>query len=96
MLGLVAFGQIPQLVAPKAKSFGIRVVVLTILTFPEKCSSARAWNVVEFDELVKISDYISIHTPLMPATHHLFNADVFSRMKPTAYRDQHSARADHR
>jgi D-3-phosphoglycerate dehydrogenase len=40
---------------------------------------------VEFEELVKISDYISIHTPLMPATHHLFNADVFRRMKPSAY-----------
>jgi D-3-phosphoglycerate dehydrogenase / 2-oxoglutarate reductase len=40
---------------------------------------------VEFDELLKICDYISIHTPLVPATHHLFNADVFRRMKPTAY-----------
>jgi D-3-phosphoglycerate dehydrogenase len=40
---------------------------------------------MEFDELLKISDYISIHTPLVPATHHLFNADVFRRMKPTAY-----------
>jgi D-3-phosphoglycerate dehydrogenase len=40
---------------------------------------------VTFDELLKISDYISIHTPLLPATRHLFNADVLSRMKPTAY-----------
>jgi D-3-phosphoglycerate dehydrogenase / 2-oxoglutarate reductase len=40
---------------------------------------------VEFDKLVKISDYISIHTPLVPATHYLFNAGVFKRMKPTAY-----------
>jgi phosphoglycerate dehydrogenase-like enzyme len=40
---------------------------------------------VEFTELVKVSDYISIHSPLMPETHHLFNADVFRQMKPTAY-----------
>jgi len=40
---------------------------------------------VEFDELVRTSDYISIHAPLIPETHHLFNADVFRRMKPTAY-----------
>jgi phosphoglycerate dehydrogenase-like enzyme len=40
---------------------------------------------VEFNELLKISDYISIHTPLVPATRHLFNADVLRRMKPTAY-----------
>jgi D-3-phosphoglycerate dehydrogenase len=32
-----------------------------------------------------MSDYISIHSPLLPETHHLFNADVFRKMKPTAY-----------
>jgi len=31
-----------------------------------------------------MSDYISIHTPLLPETHHLFNADVFRKMKPGA------------
>ena len=40
---------------------------------------------VDFDELVRISDYISIHTPLLPATHHLFNAEVLRRMKPSSY-----------
>jgi D-3-phosphoglycerate dehydrogenase len=34
---------------------------------------------------VKISDYISIHSPLLPETHHLFNAAVFAKMKPRAY-----------
>jgi len=29
--------------------------------------------------------YISIHSPLLPETHHLFNADVFRKMKPIAY-----------
>jgi D-3-phosphoglycerate dehydrogenase len=47
--------------------------------------SRAAVERVEFDELVKLSDFISIHTPLMPATHHLFNADVFSRMKRGSY-----------
>jgi D-3-phosphoglycerate dehydrogenase len=84
VLGLVAFGQIPQLVAPKAKAFGMRVVTYDPYV-PDEVLSRAAVERVDFDELVKISDYISIHTPLMPATHHLFNADVFSRMKPTAY-----------
>jgi D-3-phosphoglycerate dehydrogenase len=84
VLGLVGFGRIPQLVAPKAKAFGLRVVacdpyvsqVVTAVADVEK---------VEFAELVKVSDYISIHTPLMPETEGLFNADVFREMKPTAY-----------
>ncbi len=84
VLGLVAFGQIPQLVAPKAQAFGIRVV--TYDPYVSKQLAERAGvEQMEFDELLKISDYISIHTPLVPATHHLFNADVFRRMKPTAY-----------
>jgi len=34
---------------------------------------------------VKISDFISIHSPLLPETKGMFNADLFRRMKPTAY-----------
>lgn len=84
VLGLVAFGQIPQLMAPKAKSFGMRVVTYDPY-IPQEVLTKAGVERVEFDELVKVSDYISIHTPLMPATHHMFNADVFKRMKPTAY-----------
>ncbi len=84
VLGLVAFGQIPQLVAPKAKSFGLRVVAYDPYV-PQELFAKAGVDRVEFDELVKISDYISIHTPLMPATNHLFNADVFRKMKSTAY-----------
>jgi D-3-phosphoglycerate dehydrogenase / 2-oxoglutarate reductase len=84
VLGLVAFGQIAQLVAPKAQAFGIRVV--TYDPYVSKQVAERAGvEQVEFEELLKISDYISIHTPLLPATHHLFNADVLRQMKPTAY-----------
>jgi D-3-phosphoglycerate dehydrogenase / 2-oxoglutarate reductase len=84
VLGLVAFGQIPQLVAPKAKSFGMRVVTYDPYVSQDVLAKAGVER-VEFEELVKISDYISIHTPLVPATQHLFNADVFRKMKPTAY-----------
>lgn len=83
-LGLVAFGQIPQLVAPKAQAFGLRVVAYDPYV-PDEVTSRAGVEQVAFEELVGISDYISIHTPLIPATHHLFNADVFRRMKPGAY-----------
>jgi D-3-phosphoglycerate dehydrogenase / 2-oxoglutarate reductase len=83
-LGLVAFGQIPQLVAPKARAFGLRVVAYDPYV-PDEVLSRAGVERVEFDELLRISDYISIHTPLIPATHHLFDAGVFGRMKPGAY-----------
>ncbi len=84
VLGLVGFGRIPQLVAPKAKAFGLRVITYDPFVAKEVFTQAGVEH-VEFDELVEISDYISIHCPLMPETHHLFNGDAFSRMKPTAY-----------
>jgi D-3-phosphoglycerate dehydrogenase len=83
-LGLVGFGRIPQLVAPKAQAFGIKVVAYDPYIERDAFTRARVEK-VEFDELLKVSDYISIHSPLVPETRHLFNADVFRRMKPTAY-----------
>ena len=83
VLGLVGFGRIPQLVAPKAKSFGLRVVTFDPY-IPQSVMEQAGVEGVGFDELVRISDYISIHTPLMPETHHLFGTEVFRKMKPGA------------
>src|SRR6266568_5847386 len=83
VLGLVGFGRIPQLVAPKAKSFGLRVVAFDPYV-PQTVLDQAGVERVEFDQLVRVSDYISIHTPLLPETHHLFNAEVFRKMKPGA------------
>ena len=84
VVGLVGFGRIPQLVAPKAKAFGLKVVAYDPYVPPEVFSRAGVESVT-FAELLKMSDYISVHTPLMPETNRLFRAEVFAQMKPTAY-----------
>jgi D-3-phosphoglycerate dehydrogenase / 2-oxoglutarate reductase len=84
VLGLVGFGRIPQLVAPKAKAFGLKVVAYDPYVPPEVFARAGVEGVA-FADLLKMSDYISIHTPLMPETNRLFRAEVFAQMKPTAY-----------
>lgn len=84
VLGLVGFGRIPQLVAPKAKAFGLKVVSYDPFVSEETMNLAGV-DKVDFFELVSVSDHISIHCPLIPETDRLFNADVFCRMKPTAY-----------
>src|SRR5579863_5436954 len=83
VLGLVGFGRIPQLVAPKAKAFGLRVVTYDPYV-PRAVLDRAGVEPVEFAELLKMSDYISIHTPLLPETHHLFNTEVFRQMKAGA------------
>jgi D-3-phosphoglycerate dehydrogenase / 2-oxoglutarate reductase len=84
VLGLVGFGRIPQLVAPKAQSFGLKVVAYDPLLGREVMERAGVEK-VEFGALVRIADFISIHSPLVAATNHLFNAEVFRQMKPKAY-----------
>jgi D-3-phosphoglycerate dehydrogenase len=84
VVGLVGFGRIPQLVAPKAKAFGLKVVAYDPYVPPDVFARAGV-DGVTFAELLKMSDYISVHTPLMPETNRLFRAEVFAQMKPTAY-----------
>jgi D-3-phosphoglycerate dehydrogenase len=84
VLGLAGFGRIPQLVAPKAKAFGLRVAAHDPYV-PDAVFERAGVESVSFDELLRISDYVSLHCPLTPETRHLFHAGVFSRMKPGAY-----------
>ena len=84
VLGLVAFGQIPQLVAPKAQAFGMQVITYDPYVSDEVLKRANVRR-VELDELIRTSDYISLHCPLTPETKHLFSGDAFQKMKRSAY-----------
>jgi D-3-phosphoglycerate dehydrogenase len=83
-LGLVGFGRIPQLMAPKAQAFGLRVIAYDPHVPPEAFNAAGVAS-VGFAELIQTSDFVSIHAPLMPETRGLFGAAVFRQMKPRAY-----------
>src|SRR6478672_7020246 len=83
VLGLVGFGNIPRALAPKAKAFGLRVVAHDPYMSQEAFAAAGVEG-VSFDRLLEISDFVSIHAPLMPATRGLFNADAFRKMKKGA------------
>ncbi|MBP2323635.1 glyoxylate reductase [Kibdelosporangium banguiense] len=71
-LGIVGHGRIGQATARRATGFGMRVI-----------HNSRSGG-VSFDTLIAESDVVSIHAPLTPETRHLFNANVFRQMKPTA------------
>ena len=83
-LGLVGFGNIPRLVAPKAQAFGINVIATDPFVPPEVASRMNV-KLVEFDELLARSDYVSIHAPLTDATRNLFSTEAFKKMKPGAF-----------
>jgi D-3-phosphoglycerate dehydrogenase len=84
VLGLVGFGNIPRALAPKAKAFGLRVVTHDPYASADVLAKAGVEG-VGFDALLGMSDFVSIHAPLMPATRGLFNAEVFAKMKTGAF-----------
>jgi D-3-phosphoglycerate dehydrogenase len=84
VLGLAGFGRIPQLVVPKAKAFGMKVLAYDPFV-PEDVFRRAGVERVELAQLLATSDYVSVHTPLTPETKHLFNRDTFARMKRGAY-----------
>ena len=80
VLGLVGFGNIPRALAPKAKAFGLRVVAHDP-NVSQQALAAVGVESMSFDRLLEISDFVSIHAPLLPVTRGLFNAEVFGKMK---------------
>lgn len=83
-LGIVGLGRIGQAVAKRSQGFDMSV----LYTGRHRCEPAieTALNAtyVELSELLAKSDFVSIHTPLTPATHHLIGTAELQQMKSTA------------
>ena len=83
-LGIIGMGAIGQAVAKRAgKGFGMRVIYYSS-SRKEGAEKDYGAKFVEFDKLLSLSDFISIHVPLTERTKHLFSAQEFQAMKNTA------------
>ena len=82
-LGLVGLGNIPQTIVPKAQAFGLEVVASDPYA-PDEVFERLGVQRVDFDGLLAVSDYISVHAPLTAETEKMFNADSFAKMKNDA------------
>jgi D-3-phosphoglycerate dehydrogenase len=80
VLGLIGFGNIPRALAPKAKALGLRVVAHDPYVAREALASAGIEG-MSFDDLLALSDFVSIHAPLSPATRGLLSSQAFGKMK---------------
>ncbi len=83
-LGIIGFGKIGKAVVPKAKAFGLDVIVYSPSLAPHIAASCGAQK-VELPELLTRSDFITIHAPLNSATENLLGKAEFRQMKDTAY-----------
>ncbi|MDP6037931.1 MAG: hydroxyacid dehydrogenase [Candidatus Latescibacteria bacterium] len=84
-LGIVGFGRIGRRIA-EICSLGFRMNVIYSDAYPAPEEEEKRLNVqrVEFNDLLKNADYISLNVPLLESTHHLINAEALSRMQSHA------------
>ncbi|HOP85313.1 MAG TPA: phosphoglycerate dehydrogenase [Syntrophorhabdaceae bacterium] len=79
-LGVIGIGNIGSLVAEKALALGMRVIAYDIYVSKEFAES-KGIELVDFDTLLKESDFIAIHVPLVKDTRNLINKDAIAKMK---------------
>ena len=85
-LGLVGLGRIGMRVALRARAFQMNILAYDPFLTPVRAAVTETdATLVDREELLARSDFLSIHLPLTDATRHFFDRDAFARMKPTAY-----------
>ena len=83
-IGIVGFGRIGQALARRAQGFGMEILYHDVAELPAEVSGPLGASYVPMDELLKRSDFVSLHVNLTAETRHLINATTLASMKSTA------------
>ncbi|MFW9925997.1 MAG: hydroxyacid dehydrogenase [Candidatus Thorarchaeota archaeon] len=83
-LGIIGFGRIGFEVARRAKAFDMDVLAYDVIDIEKSCIEVGAKR-VNFEDLIKKSDYITVHVPLVPQTKGMLGKKEFAMMKKTAF-----------
>ena len=83
-LGLIGMGRIGKIMARRAIGFDMRILYHNRQRLSATEEAEYHATYVPLDELLQQSDFVSLHAPYTPATHHLIDTHALSLMKPTA------------
>ena len=83
-IGIVGFGRIGQVVAEKSHAFGLKVLASDPVVSPDLVSKHGA-TLVSIDALLKESDFVTLHAPLIPDTLNMIGTEELSLMKKDAF-----------
>ena len=81
-LGVVGFGKIGQLVTSRMQAFGMNVVAYDPYMQPARAAQLGV-RLVDLDELLRVSDFITIHLPKTKETANLIGEEALKKVKPT-------------
>lgn len=82
-IGIIGTGNIGLHMTKMARGAGMTVLAYDVIK-REEASYDIGFEYVELDELLSKSDFVSLHVPLLDATHHMIDEDCFKKMKDTA------------
>ncbi len=82
-LGLLGLGKVSRALVPKARGFQLRVIAYDPYVSPE-IARQMGVELVDWQQLLRESDFLSIHAALTPETRHILSTEAFQEMKPTA------------
>ncbi len=80
-LGVLGFGRIGQLVAARARAFGMRIVAFDPFVSAERFRELGAERAEAPEDLYRQADFITVHLPRTPETRGWLNADAFAAMR---------------
>ncbi len=84
--GLVYFGEIPKAMLPLLKALGLTVLVYAPTKSKEFLAEYGCDKAETLDELLEVSDFVSLHCPLIPdVTYHLIGEEQLKKMKKSAF-----------
>jgi glyoxylate reductase len=83
-LGLIGAGRIGKIVTKRASGFEMKVIYYDVYRLSPEDEVALNMTYLPMDDVLKQADFISVHTPYMPSTHHLISERELDLMKPTA------------
>jgi glyoxylate reductase len=84
-LGIIGFGRIGRAMARRARGFGMRVLYQDAVAADPATERELGATRTDTATLLRESDFVTLHTPLLPETKHLINAQSLKTMKKTAY-----------
>jgi glyoxylate reductase len=84
-LGIVGFGRIGRAMARRASGFQMKVIYTDAVRAAASVEKELRAEYRDMNALLAEADFISVHTPLLPETRGLFNAEKFGQMKRTAF-----------
>ncbi len=81
-LGIIGLGRIGKLVAQRALAFGMNLVAYDPFVATERARQLSV-QLMSLEELIQVSDFLTIHVAKTPETENLINAELLSRAKPS-------------